>query len=119
MNDWFGGRLEINAWNGNTAGTHVTAQTYTYGPVISFRKSERFTPFAHIQFGAIHSSAGFLGISQSATKFALVPGGGVDIGMNPKLAVRVQGDYLASYYLNSRQNNVQFSVGLVFRYGTK
>jgi hypothetical protein len=119
VNNWFGGRLEINTWGGDTGGVHVTAQTYTFGPVFAYRKYQRFTPFAHANLGAIHASAGYLGISESATKFVLVPGGGVDIGLNPRLAVRLQGDYLASYYLNSRQDNLQFSVGLVFRIGEK
>ena len=119
VNNWFGGRLEINAWSGTVAGTHVTTQTYTFGPTFAYRRYERITPFAHVNLGAIHASAGFYGISESATKFALVPGGGVDIGLNPRFAVRLQGDYLASYFLNSRQDNFQFSAGLVFRYGTK
>jgi len=119
VNDWFGARLEINAWGGDTAGTHVTAQTYTFGPVFSLHKYQRITPFAHVNLGAIHASAGYLGISESATKFALVPGGGVDIGLNPTWAVRVQADYLSTYFLNSRQDNFQFSAGLVFHYGHK
>lgn len=119
VKDWFGARLEINAWGGDTNGVHVTAQTYTFGPVFSLHRYQRITPFAHINIGAIHASTGFLGISQSATKFALAPGGGVDLGLNPYLAVRLQGDYLASYFLNTRQDNFQFSAGLVFRYGRK
>lgn len=119
VNDWFGGRLEINAWGGNTQGVHVTAQTYTFGPVFSLHRYQRITPFAHLNLGAIHASAGYLDISQSATKFALVPGGGADINLNPYLSVRLQGDYLASYFLNSRQNNFQFSAGLVFCYRRK
>ena len=119
INNWFGGRLEVNAWGGNVAGTRVTAQTFTYGPVFTYRKMDRFTPFAHFQIGAIHASQGYLGISESAFKFAIVPGGGVDVAVSPSLAIRAQGDYLASYFLNSRQNNFQFSIGLVFRYGSK
>ena len=71
LNDWFGGRLEISAFGGTTEGTSVTAQTFTYGPVFAYHKFDRFIPYAHAQFGAIHASQGYLGISQSANKFAM------------------------------------------------
>src|SRR5262245_33750745 len=41
MADWFGGRVEFSGFGGDTAGFHVTAQTYTFGPVFSYRKWER------------------------------------------------------------------------------
>jgi hypothetical protein len=46
-----------------------------FGPVFSCRKWERFTSFANAQLGAIHASAGYLGISESSTKFVAEPGG--------------------------------------------
>ncbi len=117
LNSWIGGRLEINAFSGTTSGRSVTAQTFTYGPVFSYRRSERFTPYAHFQLGAIHASQGYLGISASASKFAMAAGGGADYNINPRVAIRVQADYLMSRFLNLRQDNIQFSTGLVFRFG--
>jgi hypothetical protein len=119
VNDWFGGRVEFNGFGGDTAGVHVTAQTYTFGPVFSYRKFERFTPFVHAQLGAIHASSGYLGISESATKFLAAPGGGVDIGLNPRVAVRLQGDYVSTSFLSDHQDNFQFSAQLVIRLGHK
>jgi opacity protein-like surface antigen len=119
LNKWFGGRLEFNAFSGTTSGTSVTAQTITYGPVFAYRKFERMTPFGHLQIGAIHASQGYLGISQSATKFALASGGGVDFNLNERFAFRVQGDYLMSRFLNLRQDNLMLSTGLVVRFGRK
>lgn len=119
LNSWFGGRLEINAFGGTTSGRSVTAQTFTYGPVFAYRKSDRITPFAHLQLGAIHASQGFLGISASASKFAMAAGGGADYNINPRVAIRVQADYLMSRFLNLRQDNLQFSTGLVIRFGHK
>ena len=117
FNNWFGGRLEFNAFSGTLSGTTVTAQTYTYGPVFAYRKFERITPSVHIQLGAIHASQGYLGISRSGTKFAMASGGGVDLNLNPRFSVRVQGDYLMSRFLKLRQDNLQFSTGLVVRFG--
>ena len=119
MNDWFGGRIQISAYSGDTGGVHVTSQTYTGGPVFSYRKFQRFTPFAQVQFGAIHASAGYVGISESSTKFMVAPGGGVDVGLNPRFAVRLQGSYITTNFVNDRQNNFQFSAELVVRLGHK
>ena len=119
LNHWFGGRLEFNAFSGSTAGTNVSAQTITYGPVFAYRKFERMTPFANLQFGAIHASQGYLGISTSASKFAMASGGGFDFNLNNRFAIRVQADYLMSRFLNLRQDNLRFSSGLVFRLGRK
>ena len=119
LNSWFGGRLEVSAYHGNVSGTNVSAQTITYGPVFSYRRFANFNPFAHIQLGAIHASQGYLGISASASKFAMVSGGGVDFQINKRAAVRVQADYLMSRFLNLRQDNIQGSAGLIIRFGKK
>jgi len=119
LNDWFGGRLEFSAFGGSTGGTNVTAQTITYGPVFAYHKFDRFTPYAHVQVGAIHASQGYLGISESANKFALATGGGVDLKINQIAAIRLQADYLMTRFLGLRQDNLQFSTGLVIRLGRK
>ncbi|HEV2387827.1 MAG TPA: hypothetical protein VGS20_11295 [Candidatus Acidoferrales bacterium] len=121
LNHWFGGRLEFNAWGGTVSGTNVSAQTYTYGPVFSYRKAHNMTAFGHVQFGAIHASQGFLGISEGASKFAMAAGGGVDfkLGKSGRAAIRLQGDYLMSRFLSASQDNVAVSTGIVFYLGHK
>ena len=127
LNHWFGGRIEVNAYQGNepitvagvTTVYSVSAQTYTYGPVFSYRRFSRVTPYAHIQLGAIHGSMNYLGISQSAWKFAAAPGGGIDFALNRKAAIRLDGEYLLSRFLGLTQENINASVGLVLRFGRK
>ncbi len=127
LNSWFGGRFQLNAYSGTEAVTaasvtsnlNVSAQTYTYGPVFSYRKFDRVVPYADAQFGMIHASQGYLGISSAAAKFAMNAGGGLDFKVGDKLAIRGQGDYLMSRYLGLRQDNFQFSVGIVYRLGKK
>jgi opacity protein-like surface antigen len=119
MNSWFGGRFEVNAFSGTSSGTSITAQTVTYGPVFAYRKFDRITPYAHVQFGVIHASTGYLGISTSASKFAMQAGGGADINLNHRTAIRLQADYLLSRFLNLRQNNLLFSTGVVLRFGQR
>jgi opacity protein-like surface antigen len=125
LNSWFGGRTEFNAFQGNenitsagvTTRYSVNAQTITYGPVFSYRHFSRITPFGHVQLGVMHGSMNYLGISQSAFKFAIAPGAGVDIAMNQHAAIRVNGEYLLSRFLGLTQENVSASVGLVLRFG--
>jgi len=119
LNHWFGGRLEVNAYQGTEAGKSVSAQTITYGPLFAYHRIKPLTPFAEVQLGAVHANAGYLGISESAWKFALASGGGVDFNINQRAAIRVQGDYLMTAFLSLRQDNVAVSAGLVIRFGQK
>ena len=126
LNNWFGGRVEFNAYQGNEAitvsgqTTHysVNAQTITYGPVFSYRKISRITPFGHVQFGAVRGSTEYLGISQNAWKFAMAPGVGVDFAVNHRTVIRVDGEYLLTRFLGLTQQNLNATVGIVFRFGT-
>jgi len=119
LNNWFGGRLEVSAFHGAEAGQTVSAQTFTYGPVFSYRRIRTITPFAKVQLGAVHASAGYLGISANALKFAMVGGGGVDVRVSKMASVRLQGDYLMTRFLGSNQNNIQGTAALVLRFGKK
>jgi opacity protein-like surface antigen len=119
LNNWFGGRIEVNAYQGSVSGINVSAQTFTYGPVFAYRRYDKITPFAHVQLGAIHASQGYLGISQSAFKFAMSSGGGADLKINQNLAIRLQADYIMTRFLALRQDNLQGSVALVLRLGKK
>ncbi len=116
VNSWFGGRVEVNAFHGNEGSTVVSTQALTYGPVFTYRKFSRFTPFAHVQIGAQHGSVGYLGISASAYKFALGPGAGFDLILNRKTALRFDGEYIATRFLGLTQENANVSVGMVFRF---
>jgi hypothetical protein len=127
VNNWFGGRVEFNAYSGyenvqisgvNTRRT-VSAQTITYGPVFSYRRSSRFTPFAHVQIGAIHGGQFYQDISAGAYKFALAPGGGVDLALNRKAVIRLDAEYLMTRFLSQRQDNLVGSVGIVFHFGNR
>jgi len=119
LNSVIGGRVEVGVFHGTEAGTTVSAQTVTYGPVFSYRHFRAFTPYAHLQLGAIHASAGYLGISQAAIKFMAAGGGGVDVRMTRRASLRLQADYMLTRFLTLNQNNLEGSVGLVFHFGRK
>ena len=125
LNSWFGGRIEFNGYFGNETvpisgvetARSVTAQTLTYGPVFSYRRISRITPFAHVQLGAVRGGIYYQDISATAYKFALAPGGGFDFNLNRNTTIRLDGEYLITRFLNQSQNNVVATVGLVFRFG--
>ena len=127
LNSWFGGRIEFNGYQGNeaiavsgqTTVYSVTAQTLTYGPVFSYRRFSRITPFGHVQFGAVHGSANYLGISRSSYKFAMAPGAGLDFALNHRTVIRVDGEYLLTRFLGLTQENLNASVGIVIRFGNR
>jgi opacity protein-like surface antigen len=124
-NSWFGGRIEANVFQGNEAQTvsgattlySVNMETITYGPVFSYRKFSRITPYGGVQFGAVHGSAELEGISQSAWKFAMAPAVGLDFAVNRRVAIRVSGEYLLTRFLSLTQEHANISAGLVLRFG--
>ena len=106
--------------------------TYLAGPRLSFRQSERVTPFVQALFGGVHASpvtlSGCTGNvctplpSQSA--FAMTAGGGVDVKVQRHLALRlIQAEYMMTRFADvttgesNTQNDLRLSSGLVFRFG--
>jgi outer membrane protein OmpA-like peptidoglycan-associated protein/opacity protein-like surface antigen len=106
-----------------------TVFTYLAGPRLSFRSHERFTPFAQALFGGIRASeerlcptcAPILPVENS---FAMTAGGGLDIKVSHRLAIRaIQAEYLMTRFENlttaatATQNDMRLSSGLVLRFG--
>jgi hypothetical protein len=127
LNSWFGGRVEVSTYwghetvpiSGVLTNQTVSAQTATYGPVFTYRRSSRVTPYAHVQIGAIRGGAYYQDISAGAYKFALGPGAGLDFALNTKTILRVDAEYLMSRFLNQRQDNLVGTVGIVYHFGKR
>jgi hypothetical protein len=118
LNNWFGGTIDVGAQWGVQNGFNVNTQQFMYGPAVAYRQRSPFTPFGHILLGAIRGSQGFAGISQSAIKIAAAFGGGVDLKISKQVSIRaIQADYLMSRFMNTRQNNLRLSAGLVLKFG--
>jgi len=81
-------------------------------------------PFAHALFGGARFSVtttvtGDISeeFSESQTKFAMVLGGGLDIDVSNRFAVRViQADYLRTFFIERTQDTFRFSAGVVFKF---
>jgi hypothetical protein len=119
LNQWFGGTLDFSGQWGTLNGFNVDTQQIMYGPVVACHKCRSFTPFAHVLLGAIRGSQEFNGISQSAFKFAAAFGGGIDIQVSQSFSIRaIQAEYLMSRFLETQQNNIRLSAGIVVKLGS-
>ena len=124
---------------GVTASANQHFYDFLVGPTATARFGKNAV-FAHALFGAAHSSLG-AGVSlpiigglsapiNSATGFAMDFGGGVDIGVTPRFAIRaLQIDYLHTQLssfdalstgffngIGGRQNSFRYSAGIVLRF---
>jgi opacity protein-like surface antigen len=100
--------------------------TFLFGPQFSYRKNERIVPFAHVLLGVrrrtISTSLYDIGFetindSFSDNAFSTAFGGGLDLKLTKRMAVRlVQADYLLSRFYGRTQNNLRIGTGLVVRF---
>lgn len=130
--------------------------SYQFGPRFSMNKEGRYTPFVHFLLGGVHGSRSFAvpnslippdavvppgmraTVNAETTRFrstqnafAMTIGGGLDIRINPRIALRpIQVDYLPSSFSpfnvpgipsgfndTNWQHNLRYSAGVVFRFG--
>ncbi len=70
--------------------------------------------WGHVVVGGVHVQPQTAGNSRSGFAFEL--GGGVDWRWKPRLALRVQGDWVRSQLFGESQNNFQIATGIVFNF---
>jgi hypothetical protein len=120
LNSWFGGVLDFSTHFGTDNHLKTNAQTISYGPVFSYRKAKIIVPFAHAMVGVERGGTNYLNISQPEERLAVLAGGGLDVKLLPRIALRlIQVDYVYSGFSNNRQDNLRFSAGVVFLLGKK
>ncbi len=135
LNKWFGvtadfaghdhgESLTTSLWYTSTDGS---MHTFTVGPTFSYRA--RVTPFAHVLLGGANYSSSHViryssvigwpinRISSGANAFAVLTGGGIDIPLHKRFAIRpVQADWLLTRYGGRNWNYFRYSGGGVFRF---
>jgi|ERR1700741_4408786 hypothetical protein len=121
--------FNANGWNASLTGNfkHVLGitgdfsgaykqnlhvHTYTVGPVLTARLPV-VQPFVHALFGGITASDG-----GSSTGFAMLVGGGIDVGLRKGIGFRiVQADWLSTRFSGvTRNRNVRGSAGIVIKF---
>jgi hypothetical protein len=98
---------------------HVHDYSYVAGPRVNFRPV-----FVHALIGGDHLTGSALGKSASQDSFAAALGGGLQLKVAPRWAIRGSGDYVLTHHnifgspLQSyTQNNFRASVGIVYLFG--
>ena len=77
-------------------------------------------PFAQVLVGAAHAGGGVAGAGDGSYEFAARMGGGIDVPVSSRFAVRViQVDYYLTNFANAtnaHQNNLLVGAGIVFHW---
>ena len=99
-------------WPGVTASTSV--YEYMVGPRFAVRR-QKFNFFSHALVGRANGHSNLVGFSDNS--FALAAGGGLDINLGDRLALRVlQLDYVGSF-ADILEDNVRLGFGVVLKLG--
>lgn len=116
------------AGNGPSTGNSLTLISYLAGARYGLRqprlrKPHELQPFAQLLVGAAHAGGGIAGAGDSSNAFATRMGGGIDLPVSPRFAVRIlQVDYYLTNFANStndHQNNLLLGAGVVYRWSRK
>jgi len=124
---WLSVTGEVNGGHANNIsllGQDLTLTTFQAGPKILLT-GHRFVPYGQILFGGAHGSDSYFPTSTSfttsATSFAFSPGGGLDINLTHRIAIRaVDADYLRTSLPNgstNTQNHLMIGAGVVIKFG--
>ncbi|HEX8494172.1 MAG TPA: outer membrane beta-barrel protein [Pyrinomonadaceae bacterium] len=129
VNKWFGVTADFSGHYGSEQfGALEEKQrglSFLAGPRFTLRRGKRFTPFAYALFGGVNyrvslEAAGQHVASASDTGFNMALGGGLDIKVNDRVAVRAfQIDYFRPHFFGESHNRGRLAFGLVLRFGKK
>lgn len=117
LNRWLGATADFGGYYGSPFGPSASTHSFLFGPTISMR-TPRFTPYAHVLFGVDRDSASIFGATASNSAFAMAVGGGLDIPVKGRFAIRAaQVDWLRGTNFSNTENNLRVSTGVVFHFG--
>jgi hypothetical protein len=114
----------ITALGPGTVDVSLHRQTYLFGPQFNFYPNDKVKVFVHPLFGGVHDTSTTTVITTSTTgsasAFAMAFGGGVDVNLNHRFAIRpIQFDYVPTHFGGAWQSNYQISTGVVIHLGEK
>jgi opacity protein-like surface antigen len=123
LNSWIGIVADVGAGSIDESGLSGNVFTYMFGPRISYRHNDRFTPFGQVLVGGARLRVNVPSSGSSNTTlnaWAIALGGGLDVKLSSHFAIRaVQAEYLMTRFNSQRQNNARVSAGLVLRLGKR
>lgn len=109
----FGVAAELSGQYGST----LNLRDIAVGPQFLYPRGKMLF-FGHVLIGDARSLVR-VGTGEEDTARAVALGGGMDLDISSRFAFRVfQVDYLRSSLFSEKQNNLRFSTGLVYRWGS-
>jgi opacity protein-like surface antigen len=123
---YFGGSLGVvldaSYHVGSSEGLDLSELNLLAGPRYAFNRSGSTSFFVQALFGLRRDGTSFkvldVTVSENDSRFGIAAGGGVDIRLSPKWALRVAGDYLWSKSEGESVDGFRVSAGAVYRFGT-
>jgi hypothetical protein len=127
VNRWFGGTLDLSGHYKTQqvlgSSNRERIHSVLYGPRFFYR-THGLIPFAHVLIGLVHADRKVISVgpNDSDNAFAVAPGGGLDMNLGKKAAVRLfQAEYfrtnLRTEVFGTRPNGYRASFGIVFYLG--
>ncbi len=112
--------------NISSANDSLGLVSYLFGPRYSYRRHRRFAPFGQVLIGGVHGFDAYFpnpnGSAVTPDAFALAVGGGLNIGVSHRLAIRpVQADYFRTQLPNdeaNHENSLRLGAGVVILIGS-
>lgn len=104
----------------------ISQYTFMAGPQYRFFEGQHWGWNAYVLAGVGHGNFGtgtgglppnLIGLYSDSNALNVTPGASVDYNLGPGLAVRLSSTYLMSRYGGDTQNNVGFTMGMVYRFG--
>ena len=91
----------------------VSFHSFMSGARFQVPSSRRVTPFGQLLVGAVRLAGSAVGRSSVETRFALQPGGGVDLWFTRNVGGRVGADYRRLFGNVDDPNGIRFHAGIV------
>src|SRR5262245_29469886 len=122
FNGSFGVVLDASYHVGSKEGLDLSELNLLAGPRYAFNRSGGTSFFVQALFGLRRDGSSFkvldVSISENQSRFGIAAGGGVDIRLSPRWALRVAGDYLWSKSEGQSVDGFRASAGALYRFGT-
>jgi opacity protein-like surface antigen len=108
---------------GSKNGVDRDQLTLMGGARFSLLRGGKVAPFVHALVGLLRERAGIkildITIGEDENRFGILFGGGVDVKVGERFAVRLLGDYEHSSQAGHGQSGFRVSVGAVLRFGPR
>jgi hypothetical protein len=116
---WIGGTIDASGHYYNKSGASSQLYAIMGGPSVALR-SRKLQPFGRFMLGGVVNRAsatvGSVTTTASSDHFGLSVGGGIDVPLGSRCAIRGQADWIPYWVQSQRQDLLRVSGGVVLRF---